>query len=202
MRFLWSKEPLLFIMGWTSYHADSYKTNGQIDRKKECQKYFLGEFNKGFYRIEKDTMVGNVYYAAVTALKSYSYDTNSYEDIPIEEQDTFAVVILTSVNRKDYMNFSYKIMDETMGPCEYDCYGLLKYLSPIESEFANKWREEVKRRHDNQTKLKKFPVGTKIKYRDKVLTKTKVYSNKAPLWLTELYTYVPQKKIINFELLR
>ena len=55
-------------MGWTSYHATHYK-NGKVNRKAECDAYFTEGLNEGFYRLEKSTMIGSVYYAAVTGLK-------------------------------------------------------------------------------------------------------------------------------------
>ncbi|MBQ8133271.1 MAG: hypothetical protein IJ192_02500 [Clostridia bacterium] len=140
-------------MGWTSYHATHYK-RGTVDRKAECDAYFLDSLNKGFYRIEKSTMVGSVYYAAVTAIKRFKKDVpekeEQYEDIPESEQRTFGVVFLTSVDMKDYYNFSYKDMEETCGPYNYDCpESILKLLSPTTSEFALQWREKCREHRKN-----------------------------------------------------
>jgi hypothetical protein len=134
-------------MGWTSCRATHYK-KGKIDRKAECDDYFTSGLNAGYYRIEKSTMVGSVYYAAVTSLKRYSgnYEDSErvIEDIPESEQKTFAVVFLTSTNQRDpYFNFSYKGMTETDGPCQQDCpASILKLLSPTDSEWANEWRNK------------------------------------------------------------
>ena len=135
-------------MGWTSIHATHYK-NGKVDRKAECDAYFMEGLNRGYYEVLKSSMVGRVYYAAVKPLKKYDKDTNGNEiivDIPINEQQVFGVVFLTSIDNKDYHNFSYKDMDESMGPCYYDCpKGILDLLSPTDSEWANNWRKNVEK---------------------------------------------------------
>ena len=106
-------------MGWTGIHATHYK-GGTIDRKAECDAYFMESLNAGHYRVEKSTMVGSVYYAAVTALKKYVAE-NTYEDLPEEKQFTFGVVFLTTVENSDYYNFCYKDLDEDCGPGYFDC---------------------------------------------------------------------------------
>ena len=155
-------------MGWTSYHANYYK-NGKVDKKKECDSYFIEGLNKGFYKINKSSMVGNIYYAAITALKKYDKDKNIV-DIPELEQKTFAVVFVTSVRNKDYYNFAYKNMDETEGPYYYDCpKKVLDALSPIDDAYANLWREKCrlniktkKEQKQNPNSLKNLPEGTII----------------------------------------
>jgi len=161
-------------MGWTSYHASHYKyVKGKrvIDRKAECDAYFMEGLNRGYYNVLKSTMVGSTYYAAIQALKRCAgkdeNDKYIYEDIPENERKTFAVIFLTSTDIKDYYNFSYKDMDETVGPYKRDCpKGILDLLSPTESEWANEWRKECyenlkKKREPNS--LRNLPVGTKIK---------------------------------------
>ena len=161
-------------MGWTSYHAEHYKYvkgNRVVDRKAECDAYFMEGLNRGFYNLLKSTMIGSTYYAAVQGLKrSAGKDENGnfiYEDIPENERETFAVVFLTSTDMKDHFNFSYNPMDESMGPCERNCpKGILDLLSPTESQWANEWRQECyanlnKKKDPNA--LNNLPVGTKIK---------------------------------------
>ena len=58
------------IMGWTSYEATYFKKNGDIDRKAECDAYFMRD-NAGHYKVVKSSMKGTVYYAAVTTLTKY-----------------------------------------------------------------------------------------------------------------------------------
>lgn len=154
-------------MGWTSYHATHYK-NGKVDRKAECDAYFMEDLNRGFYDVLKSSMVGSTYYAAVKPLKKYkNIDTKEIVDIPKEEQRVFGVVFLTSVDNKDYFNFAYKDMDETCGPGQCDCpKSILNLLSPTESKWANEWRQacyENLAKKKNPNALNKLPVDTVIK---------------------------------------
>ena len=155
-------------MGWTSYHATHYK-KGKIDRKAECDAYFMEGLNRGYYDILKSSMVGSVYYAAVKPLKRYSKDNVGNEvivDIPENKQEVFGVVFLTSTDSKDYFNFSYKDMDETVGPCYYDCpKGILDLLTPTDSVWANNWRAKCREQLEkkkNPNSLSKLPKGTVI----------------------------------------
>ena len=194
-------------MGWTRYHATHYK-NGKIDRKAECDAYFLEGLNRGFYEVLKSSMVGSTYYAAVKPLKkSGGKDENGnyiYVDIPTEEQKTFAVVFLTSTNMKDYYNFSYKDMCESMGPYECDCpKSILDLLSPTTNENASEWRKVCYKNHEEKKKRKiistsRLPVGSVIKvtmpcdtklYKNGdvvTLTKGHVYGLKRPVWISPI----------------
>lgn len=183
-------------MGWTEYHATYYK-NGKIDRKAECDAYFVEGLNRGFYELLKSSMVGSTYYAAVRPLKrSGGKDENGeyiYVDIPENEQIVFAAVFLTSTNAKDYYNFAYKNMDESCGPCECECpKGILDLLTPTENEFANGWRKrcyENLRKKKDKNSLGKLPVGSEIKftlYDGKEYTAFKhrpAYQFKRPFWM-------------------
>ena len=192
-------------MGWTSYHAEHYK-NGKIDRKAECDAYFLEGLNRGFYEVLKSSMVGSTYYAAVKPLKKYGgKDKNGITiaiDIPKEEQRVFAVIFLTSTDMKDYYNFAYKDMDESCGPCHNDCpKGILDLLSPTDNENANEWRKACYERHANKKKnhtnsISRLPIGSVIKvtmpcrttlYKEGdvvTLTKCYVYGRKRPAWVS------------------
>lgn len=122
-------------MGWTSYRATEWK-NGQIDRLAQCRKEFGSEPNWG--TILKDCIVGSTYYAAIKLTKT---------------QEVFGLVILTSV--RDY-EFSYKDMDETVGPYCFDCpNSILKLLSPTDSQYALEWRERCKKKAEQKKKLAK-----------------------------------------------
>lgn len=157
-------------MGWTEMRATHYK-NGKVDRKAECDGYFLEGLNKGFYDVLKSSMVGSTYYAAVKPLKkSGGKDDNGeyiYIDIPVNEQRVFGVIFLTSTNMKDYYNFAYKDIDESCGPFQCDCpKGILDLLSPTDNEYALEWRKACR---ENLAKKKspnafnKLPVGTVIR---------------------------------------
>lgn len=158
-------------MGWTSYHASYYK-NGKIDRKAECDAYFMEGLNRGHFNVVKSAMVGSTYYAAVQhMMKNVGKDDKGeykYEPIPENERRTFAVVFLTSTNVKDYYNFAYKDMDEGCGPCQCDCpKGILDLLSPTDSQWANEWRqacyENIAKKKDPNA-LNKLPWGSIIEW--------------------------------------
>ena len=109
-------------MGWTYYQATYYKKGGKIDRLEQCR----AEFSKypSWATIVKDIIVGNVYYAAMKSSKS---------------GEIWALIVVTETDGNE---FGYKNMDETYGPCYYDCpIGILKLLSPTENEYAKEWRK-------------------------------------------------------------
>lgn len=189
-------------MGWTSYHATHYK-NGKVDRKAECDAYFLEGLNRGHYDVVKSSLVGTTYYAAVKPLKkSAGKDENGnyiYVDLPEEEQSVSAVVFLTSTDMKDYFNFSYKDMCESMGPYKYECpKGILDLLSPTDNEYANEWRKACYQNHKEQKKYKtisssKLPVGSVIKVT--MPCDTMYYKNGDVVTLTKGYMYGLQRPV-------
>ena len=56
-------------MGYTEYFATHFHKSGSINRKAECDAYFLESLNRGHYRVVKSSMKGSIYYGAVTPLK-------------------------------------------------------------------------------------------------------------------------------------
>lgn len=200
-------------MGWTSYHATHYKNNGTIDRKAECDAYFMEE-NAGHCRIIKSALVGSVYYAAIETLKRGKRQPDNsyiYEDIPEAERETWAAVFLTSTDSRNYFNFSYKNMSEDMGPCESDCpASILSVLSPTDCEYALAWRERcranIEKKKDPHA-LKNLPVGSVIAFvrsdgkRVELLKHPAAHQFKRPFWYNgENNSYVPVKHIpANYE---
>ena len=155
-------------MGWTSYRVEPKYKNGKayIDRKEECDKLFnqpmVASDSKehiGKYEVVKSSVVGTTYYAAVKITKFAEP----------EKAITFAAVVLTSIDNDSHYNFSYKDMEESMGPCKYDCpIGILNILSPTENKHALEWREKCRENHrwkNSPTNLSKLPVGTRIKFK-------------------------------------
>ena len=195
-------------MGWTSYHASFYK-NGKIDRKAECDSIMNCDMvvNKGRYEVVKSAMVGSTYYAAV---KKTIFETEAEP----EKEGVFGVVILTSVNNKDYFNFSYKDMDESAGPGYYDCpIGIHDVHTPTEYAWAKEWRErcyEIIKRKKSPDALSNLPVGSEIKFTlwdgtEKRLVKhPAAYQFSRPFWMNlNEYTYVPVNRIPkNYEVIR
>lgn len=162
-------------MGWTSYRAEHYKWSGKnriVDRKAECDAYFMEGLNRGHFKVLKSAMVGSTYYAAVKLLKKAIKDeqgNTQYVDLPENEQDVWAAIFLTSTNMKDYYNFSYKDMDESCGPCHNECpVSILKLLTPTNSEYANRWRKACWDYHNgkknNKNDISNLRVGSKVKF--------------------------------------
>lgn len=203
-------------MGWTSYHATYYK-NGKVDRKAECDAYFMEGLNTGWYRVIKSALVGSVYYAAVQHLKRYTdrKDENGnrmMEEVPVNERETWAAVILTKTDSRNYYNFYYKDMDETVGPCQADCpQSILKLLSPTDSQWANEWRERCRenaKKKNSPDALRNLQIGAVIRYKkadEAVIELEKhlpAYQFKRPFWYCkENNTYVPVNRISpNYEI--
>ena len=155
-------------MGWTSYHATHYK-NGKIDRKAECDAYWVEGLNADHFEIVKSAMVGSVYYAAIKCLKKYmGNDDNGnsmYVDIPEDQRETFGVVFLTATDAKDYFNFAYKDISEDMGPFESKCpIGIINALSPTTNKNALAWRTRcIENAHKKKNDV---AIGTMIEFED------------------------------------
>jgi hypothetical protein len=68
--------------------------------------------------------------------------------IAMQETDgrTWAAVVLTKTE-SGYFNWGYKLMDESMGPCYYDCpRRVLAALTPTEYPEALAWRAKCRER--------------------------------------------------------
>ena len=160
-------------MEWTTYHADHYMKDGRVDRKAECDAFWKKGAIRDRYMVVKSTMVGNTYYAAVKKLqKKLQEGEDTYEPIPEKEQPTFGVVFLTSVNSRNYDNFSYKKIEETSGTMETDCpASIIRLLSNTNQKYALNWRnaclENARKRkasRKSRKELAELPVGSVIEF--------------------------------------
>lgn len=167
--------------------------------------------NTGYYRVVKSALVGSVYYAAIETLKRYGEGTDGngkriIEDIPQDERTTWAAVFLTLTDSRDYFNFSYKDMDEDMGPVEDCCpASVLNVLSPTDSERALAWRERCRKRIEEKKSpgaLKNLPIGTVIRFALRngktmeLLKRPAAYQFKRPFWYCEeTGCYMPATRI-------
>ena len=166
-------------MGWT----ETYVGRGaKVNRKKEVE----DSFDLKNFEVVKSAMVGSTYYGAIRNKA---------------KGNVFAIVVLTSM-RKGW--FGTKMMDESSGPCYYDCpKAILDLLSPTESEWANEWRAKCK---ENMTKpkLSELPIGTVIKFKRfdgkevRVFKHKPAYQFKRPFWMfTDERKYLSAKYIPN-----
>lgn len=158
-------------MGWTSYHATYYTKQGRVDRKRECDAYWLEGLNAGHFSVVKSSMVGATYYAAIKPLLRRTGHNDEFEPIPEEEQEVYAVIFLTTTDQRDYYNFAYKDMDETMGPVANCPVSVLDCLSKTDNETAKAWRraclenaEKTKRYHRSRRKLRNLALLTWISF--------------------------------------
>lgn len=158
-------------MGWTSCHATHCYRNGKINRKAECDAYFLEGLNRGFYKVLRSAMHGSVYYAAVQPIRKCSVKDGTvvYQDIPENLENVYGVVAQTQIDNHSDFNFSYKIITEDMGPCYYDCpENILKLLPPTDDEFALNWREKCHAANQRRRILKNCGQGTQIRFQSEV----------------------------------
>lgn len=128
-------------MGWTSYHTER-STKDEII-------YSLERYG---HKVLKYAAVNGAHYAAVLELNS---------------NKVFGYVALVR-RSSTYENFCIKEMDDTMGPCYYDCpAAILDLLSPTESEFANNWRKKC-RECANILKVKNMKPGCIFKLKSAI----------------------------------
>lgn len=175
-------------MGWDFYHADYYTPKGDVDRKREIESQLDSTIS-----VVKSQMIGTVYYAAVKNSKG----------------EVYGLVVLTKTDARDYFNFGSKWMDESMGPCYYDCpVSILDALTPTDSEFANEWRRKCRKKQANKKGLKSLPYGGKIKFvlNEKeyiLIKKPPMYQFKTDWWLVSgRNTYFRKKDIpADFEII-
>lgn len=131
-------------MGWTGIFVRELEwKNGKYDRKGYIDRMMDCENEKYKWEVVKSSMVSTTWYGAIRRINKETL-----------EAPVFGMVVLTSIEGNEFM---YKEMDETMGPHSYDCpVGILKLLSPTDSEFALNWRRDCIIYKDTKKRKKKF----------------------------------------------
>lgn len=88
-------------MGWTSYYPTHFTKRGTVDRKAECDAYFMGGLNRGNFLVLKSAMKGSTYYAAVKSMVRYAGKDKNGKDIyePINDGKVCGYVFLTAVEK-------------------------------------------------------------------------------------------------------
>lgn len=77
--------------------------------------------------------------SSIKNFKEY-YAAVSKTDMNGVVQQVFCIITLLEYSKNQ---LSYKDMDETCGPCYYNCPStILSLLSPTDNEYANQWREK------------------------------------------------------------
>lgn len=108
-------------MGWD----ETFKAKGITSKA-----FFQREFKDHLIELK---VKGNVAYGA-------------YKD---DIGNIFALVILMRRKKDPYFNFAYKVMDETVGPYNYDCpNSILRLLTPPLNEHSRIWRSKQNGKHN------------------------------------------------------
>jgi hypothetical protein len=130
-------------MGWTSLE----KRHGQSLRE-----FFQNElFTSGTQTILASATTPGVFYAAVRSEKT---------------GEVWALVCLVKYANGRY-NFSYKDMDEGMGPCEAGAPArILDLLTPTDSQYANEWRQRCRKTAERKEALSRH--GSTIRFAQKM----------------------------------
>lgn len=146
-------------MGWTFYNKPDHRS-----RRDECDNIINTGDADGSWKVLKSAMVGATYYAAVQR-------TPKDGAAPY----VFAAVFLTKGSHpRDGMNFGYKDMDESVGPCESQCpVGILDMLTPLAADdksYAADWRKRCRDYHAKQKDKPKvgdmIVLKTPVKFTD------------------------------------
>lgn len=75
------------------------------------------------------------------------------------------VCLVDFTKRNDGTNFTYKPIDESMGPYERDCpVHILDFLTPTESANANEWRENCRKNLIAKKKTQILRDGDVVKF--------------------------------------
>jgi hypothetical protein len=123
-------------MGWTSMaKPDNFNT----------KKFFEQEFNTDKHLVLDCKVKNRVAYIALKNL---------------EENKVVAMVCILEFKNGE---FAYKDMDETVGPCYYECpESILKLLTEPLNDYSKAWREKCWQRINN-----KLEKGSIIKFQEK-----------------------------------
>lgn len=132
-------------MGWSGIHISDTSNKSIIN-------HFKAEFNNDRTEVIKIAKVGNVVYGAIK---------NKVRN------ETFALIVLISIDNKDYYNLNYNAMDESVGCFNYDCpQSIMKLLSPLEevkeNQYAIEWRKEVNERYNKSKMFSKDNIIIKV----------------------------------------
>lgn len=98
------------------------------------------------------------------------------------ERRVFASITLVTLHKDSRNNICYKDMDESCGPCAYNCpLRILNKLTPTVHEYANEWRERCHQRLQSKKNASKFiaslTVGSLIEFEQPVTFKNGYSSN-------------------------
>lgn len=142
-------------MGWSGHYMRFCPKGKQ--RIFEATKGYTWEDEHRKVTLLDAVLVGTTVYAAVEVITKET-----------GKCDVRASVILTNYDRRDN-HFMTKHIGEESGPTQCACpKKILDMLTPIDSQWANEWREACLKHHEKQAMRRKMsagklPVGTVIR---------------------------------------
>jgi len=139
-------------MGWTW----TYKKAGE-----SVFDFFSSRWNNEEKREDGSVILRKVLDCAVVRLKTAYL---AYEIISLNRREVVACVCLLGYS-KDYYNFGFKEMDESMGPFNYDCpERILNLLTPTSNELAKKWRDQCREMIERKKSAPKLHIGDVLEF--------------------------------------
>ncbi len=125
-------------MGWTGiFYTDPAivkNHKGGVDKKETIKNLLRWKDETHDNEVIDISVKGNTSYIALKI-------KNKNEDCVV------GAVVYTSDRRASF-EFCYKLVDESMGPFDYDCpIRIINKLTPTDSEWANEWRRKCIERH-------------------------------------------------------
>lgn len=115
-----------------------------------------------------DLVKSRVLDSGIVRFRTYYAAVEQVIDNDPSTRTVFAVVCLLSTRPHDRLQFGYKDMDETMGPCESECpERILKLLTSTDSKWANAWRKRCWELVDQRKWRKKLKPGDLFLFHDR-----------------------------------
>ena len=155
-------------MGWDGVYMAC--PNGK-ERIAEATRGYNWEDDHRKVKLLDAALVGTTVYAAIEVITKAT-----------GRRDVRASVVPTAYDKRDKC-FLTKHIGEESGPVEQKCpKRILDMLTPIDSQWANDWREGCRKYHEEQAKRRKLsagrlPVGTKIRLHNPDATELRVLQN-------------------------
>lgn len=149
-------------MGWLFSHYESKKdlANKLVKQVEESKALYLGH-----------SLVGNILYVAIQYVKEEE-TLVANEVVKLNKPVSCILIYKLEHNRKDYYNWGYKDMDESMHPYYYACPLKLLQITDLhkpDNENSKTWREEVVKYHKAKKELKAitYNKGDIVRFKEK-----------------------------------
>jgi hypothetical protein len=129
-------------MGWTS----TYKPRGEGIIEFLTRDSINCKNEHGEWKLLKGKVIQNVAYMAVE---------RTFPEGSGKQRYVFAAIFKVQMSPKSDYNFSYKDMDESMGPYYFRCPNdILDLLSETDNKGSLEWRSACRKRNDISAKVK------------------------------------------------